>query len=50
MTNHRTLFLTIRAEGALLPVDLLQRILENDNYLVELQPDALRIYGYLPEA
>ena len=33
MTTHRTLFLTIRAEGALLPVDLLQRIVDNDHDL-----------------
>lgn len=29
-SSHRTPFLTIRAEGALLPVDFIQRIVKND--------------------
>ena len=65
MTNHFAPFLTIRAEGALLPVDLLQRIVENGLDLsglmpekqkgaqthVEpnLPPDVLGIYVYLPK-
>lgn len=44
MTN-RTPFLTIRAEGALLPVDLLQRIVENDKELGGLTPESYHLSG-----
>ena len=44
MTN-RTPFLTIRAEGALLPVDLLQRIVENDHDLGGLTPESYHLSG-----
>ena len=45
MANHRTPFLTIRAEGALLPVDLLQRIVENDHDLGGLTPESYHLSG-----
>lgn len=45
MTNHRTPFLTIRAEGALLPVDLLQRVVENDHDLGGLTPESYHLSG-----
>lgn len=38
MSSSRTPFLTKRADGALLPVDLLQRIVENDHDLGGLMP------------
>lgn len=38
-------FLTIRAEGALLPVDLLQRIVENDKELGGLTPESYHLSG-----
>jgi hypothetical protein len=43
--NRRTPFLTIRAEGALLPVDLLQRIVENDKDLGGLTPESYHLSG-----
>ncbi len=49
MTSSRPPFLTIRAEGALLPVDLLQRVVENDHDLGGFPPDVLGIYLYLPK-
>jgi hypothetical protein len=45
MASSRTPFLTIRAEGALLPVDLLQRIVENDPDLGGLTPDSYHLSG-----
>ncbi len=45
MTSNRTPFLTIRAEGALLPVDLLQRIVENDRDLGGLTPESYHLSG-----
>ena len=39
-SSHRTPFLTIRAEGVLLPVDLLQRIVENDAAAGDTEDDA----------
>jgi hypothetical protein len=42
---NRTPFLTIRAEGALLPVDLLQRIVENDRDLGGLTPESYHLSG-----
>src|SRR6266545_1704415 len=45
MTSNRTPFLTIRAEGALLPVDLLQRIVENDHDLGGLTPESYHLSG-----
>ena len=44
MTN-RTPFLTIRAEGALLPTDLLQRVVENDRDLGGLTPESYHLSG-----
>src|SRR5512147_113901 len=44
-SSHRTPFLTIRAEGALLPVDLLQRIVENDPDLGGLTPESYHLSG-----
>jgi len=38
-TSHRSPFLTLHTEGALLPVDLLQRILAGDKNLDGLAPD-----------
>jgi type I restriction-modification system DNA methylase subunit len=43
--NHRTPFLTIRAEGALLPTDLLQRVVENDRDLGGLTPESYHLSG-----
>ncbi|MFZ5820626.1 MAG: Eco57I restriction-modification methylase domain-containing protein [Chloroflexota bacterium] len=45
MASNRTPFLTIRAEGALLPVDLLQRIVENDRDLGGLTPESYHLSG-----
>jgi hypothetical protein len=45
MSSSRTPFLTIRAEGALLPVDLLQRIVENDRDLGGLTPESYHLSG-----
>ena len=45
MTSSRTPFLTIRAEGALLPVDLLQRIVEGDSDLGGLTPESYHLSG-----
>ena len=44
-SSHRTPFLTIRAEGALLPVDLLQRVVENDRELGGLTPESYHLSG-----
>ena len=44
-TNHRPPFLTIRAEGALLPVDLLQRIVDGDADLAGLSPESYHLSG-----
>ncbi len=44
-SSSRTPFLTIRAEGALLPVDLLQRIVENDQDLGGLTPESYHLSG-----
>ena len=44
-SSSRTPFLTIRAEGALLPVDLLQRIVENDSELGGLTPESYHLSG-----
>ena len=38
-SKSRDLFLTIRAEGAILPPDLLQRIVSGDRELAGLKPD-----------
>jgi len=43
--SSRTPFLTIRAEGALLPVDLLQRVVENDRDLGGLTPESYHLSG-----
>lgn len=43
--QNRTPFLTIRAEGALLPGDLLQRIVENDHDLGGLTPESYHLSG-----
>jgi hypothetical protein len=43
--TSRSSFLTIRAEGALLPVDLLQRIVENDRDLGGLTPESYHLSG-----
>lgn len=42
-TSSRTPFLTVRAEGALLPVDLLQRVVENDRDLGGLSNQRVRL-------
>ena len=49
MTNSssRTPFLTIRAEGALLPVDLLRRVAENDHDLGGLSHQRVRLASKL---
>ncbi len=44
-SSSRTPFLTIRAEGALLPVDLLQRIVESDHDLGGLTPESYHLSG-----
>ncbi len=44
-SSSRTPFLTIRAEGALLPVELLQRIVENDHDLGGLTPESYHLSG-----
>jgi hypothetical protein len=45
MPSSRTPFLTIRAEGALLPVDLLQRVVGNDSDLGRLTPESYHLSG-----
>jgi hypothetical protein len=44
-TFHRSPFLTIHTEGALLPVDLLQRILAGDKGLAGLTPEDYHLSG-----
>lgn len=44
-TSHRSPFLTIHTEGALLPVDLLQRILASDKSLEGLTPESYHLSG-----
>jgi N-6 DNA Methylase len=44
-TNGRTMFTTVRSEGALLPPDLLQRIVDNDQSLGGLTPDDYHLPG-----
>jgi len=42
-TRNRNIFTTIHTEGALLPVDLLQRISENDKNLEGLNPESYHL-------
>lgn len=42
-TRGRSIFATIRSEGALLPADLLQRIINGDRNLSGLTPDAYHL-------
>lgn len=42
-TRGRTIFATIRTEGAMLPADLLQRIVNGDRNLEGLSPDAYHL-------
>ena len=42
-TRNRNTFTTIHTEGALLPVDLLQRISENDASLKGLTPESYHV-------
>ncbi len=42
-TRNRNTFITIHTEGALLPVDLLQRISENDKNLEGLNPESYHL-------
>jgi hypothetical protein len=44
-TRHRNPFTTIHTEGAILPSDLLQRVLENDKSLVGLSPEGYHLSG-----
>ena len=44
-TKTRNPFTTIHTEGALLPSDLLQRVLENDKSLPGLSPDGYHLSG-----
>ena len=39
--RHQTIFTTIRSEGAILPMDLLQRIAQGDANLQGLTPEIL---------
>lgn len=41
--RERDLFLTVKTEGAILPTDLLQRIVEGDVELGGLTPDAYHL-------
>lgn len=43
--SQRDLFLTIKTEGAILPTDLLQRIVEGDSELGGLTSDAYHLGG-----
>ncbi len=43
--RQRDLFLTIKTEGAILPTDLLQRIVEGDAELGGLTPDSYHLAG-----
>ena len=45
--RKRNLFATIRAEGSILPADLLQRINERDAQLKGLTPDDYHLAGGL---
>ncbi len=45
MTRIRSPFTTIRTEGALLPVDLLQRVMDGDTDLGGLTPDSYHLSG-----
>ena len=42
-TRTRDLFLTVRTEGAILPADLLKRIVGGDSDLGGLTPDAYHL-------
>lgn len=44
-TSHRSPFLTIHTEGALLPVDILQRVLSGDKDLGGLAPADYHLPG-----
>lgn len=44
-TRTRNPFTTIHTEGALLPSDLLQRVLENDKNLAGLSPEGYHLSG-----
>ena len=44
-TSTRNPFTTIRTEGALLPVDLLQRIVAGDSALGGLDPESYHLPG-----
>ena len=46
-SRNRDLFLTVRAEGAILPPDLLQRIVAGDRELDGLKPDDYHLDYYL---
>ncbi|MCK4485652.1 MAG: hypothetical protein KAU38_02700 [Desulfobacterales bacterium] len=41
--SHRETFTTIRTEGALLPVEILQRIAEGDRHLEGLSPESYHL-------
>jgi len=41
--SHRDIFITLKTEGGLLPVDLLQRLAEGDNELEGLSPESYHL-------
>src|SRR5690606_10932833 len=44
-TTRRELFTTVRSEGAILPIDLLQRIAVGDPEIEGLEPRDYHVYG-----
>lgn len=43
--GQQAIFTTVRSEGAILPVDLLQRVAQGDTTLGGLTPDAYHLSG-----
>ena len=41
--RHHTIFITVRSEGAILPMDLLQRIAQGDPKLDGLTPESYNL-------
>ena len=41
--RHHTIFTTVRSEGAILPMDLLQRIAQGDAHLQGLTPESYNL-------
>jgi len=43
--RQQAVFTTVRSEGAILPVDLLQRVAQDDSSLTGLTPDAYHLHA-----